>query len=107
MTGGEGALTRSRVTVLVDEQTASAAERLALTLEETGRGRIVGEPTQGKGRFQAARVLPGGVTVLVSKGQTLDRQGRPLQDRGLSPRERSLSGATDPGNGKRAPAPKN
>ena len=107
MTGGEGALTRSRVTVLVDEQTASAAERLAMTLEETGRGRIVGEPTQGKGRFQAARVLPGGVTVLVSKGQTLDRQGRPLQDRGLSPRERSMSGATGPGNGKRAPAPKN
>jgi C-terminal processing protease CtpA/Prc/Tfp pilus assembly protein PilF len=86
ITAGDGALTSSAVTVLVDEQTASAAERLALTLEETGRGRIVGDTTQGKGRFQASRVLPGGVTLLVSKGQTLDRAGRPVQDRGLSPR---------------------
>jgi C-terminal processing protease CtpA/Prc len=46
----------------------------------------VGDTTQGKGRFQASRVLPGGVTLLVSKGQTLDRAGRPVQDRGLSPR---------------------
>jgi C-terminal processing protease CtpA/Prc/Flp pilus assembly protein TadD len=106
-TGGEGALTSSPVTVLVDEQTASAAERLALTLEETGRGTIVGDPTQGKGRFQASRVLPGGVTVLVSKGQTLDRQGRPVQDRGLSPRRRSMNGANGSGKGMKAPAQKN
>jgi len=108
-TGGEGALTDSPITVLVDEQTASAAERLALTLKETGRGRIVGGATQGKGRFQASRVLPGGVTVLVSKGQTLDRQGRPVEDRGVATRQRSKSGSNG-SNGSddriRAPEPK-
>lgn len=102
-TGGKGALTDSSITVLVDEQTASAAERLALTLKETGRGRIVGETTRGKGRFQASRVLPGGVTVLVSKGQTLDRKGLPVQDRGVSPPRRPQVGTNEPAEGIRTP----
>jgi tetratricopeptide (TPR) repeat protein len=83
VTGGDGAVTRKPLTVLVDGQTASAAERLAGSLEAAGRAAVVGDPTYGKGLFQTSRVLPGGHTVLVSTGETLDRGGAPIQGRGV------------------------
>jgi len=83
ITGGEGAATRQPLTVLVDGQTASAAERLAGSLGAAGRAEIVGDPTYGKGLFQTSRVLPGGYMVLVSTGETLDRDGSPMQGRGV------------------------
>ncbi|MGH9797051.1 MAG: S41 family peptidase, partial [Candidatus Polarisedimenticolia bacterium] len=85
VTGGDGAATGSPITVLVDGQTASAAERLARTLQETGRGRLMGGSTLGKGLAQMARVLPGGATVLVSVAEMLGPDGRPIQGRGLAP----------------------
>ena len=85
VTGGEGALTDSPLTVLVDGQTGSAAERLARTLSDTGRGSLSGDPTFGKGKAQVSRVLPGGTTVLVSISEMLGPDGRPLQGQGLRP----------------------
>jgi C-terminal processing protease CtpA/Prc/Tfp pilus assembly protein PilF len=87
VTGGEGELTASPLVVLVDGQTASAAERLAQTLEATGRGKLVGDPSFGKGLAQVSRLLPGGATVLVSAGETLGPDGRPLQGHGVRPRD--------------------
>jgi tetratricopeptide (TPR) repeat protein len=89
ITGGEGALTDAPITVLVDAQTASAAERLAAGLEATGRGTIQGGETFGKGLFQNARILPGGYTVLVSAGEALGPDGRPIQGRGVRPRQKA------------------
>jgi len=86
VTRGDGALTGAPLTVLVDGQTASAAERLADSLESSGRAAIVGGSTFGKGLLQTSRVLPGGGTVLVSTGETLDRQGEPIQGRGVRAR---------------------
>jgi tetratricopeptide (TPR) repeat protein len=86
VTGGDGAVTDRPVTVLVDGQTGSAAERLAGSLDAAGRATVVGEPTLGKGTFQTSRVLPGGYTVLVSAGEGLGPDGRPIQGRGLQPR---------------------
>jgi C-terminal processing protease CtpA/Prc/predicted Zn-dependent protease len=83
--GGDGAIYDRPVTVLVDGQTASAAERLAASLEQAGRATLAGEPTFGKGLFQNARVLPGGHTVLVSAGEALGPDGQPIQKRGLRP----------------------
>jgi tetratricopeptide (TPR) repeat protein len=85
ITGGDGAATGSPISVLVDGQTASAAERLARTLQKTGRGRLLGGSTHGKGMAQMARVLPGGATVLVSVAEMLGPDGRPIQGRGLVP----------------------
>src|SRR5439155_1763160 len=62
VTGGDGAVTDSPLTVLVDGQTGSAAERLARALTNTGRASLAGDPTLGKGRAQVSRVLPGGTT---------------------------------------------
>ncbi len=83
--GGTGAINDRPVTVLVDGQTASAAERLAASLEQAGRATLAGDPTFGKGLFQNARVLPGGHTVLVSAGEGLGPGGQPIQKRGLRP----------------------
>ncbi len=96
VTGGDGALTDAPITVLVDGQTGSAAERLAGSLEATGRGTLVGDTTHGKGLFQNARVLPGGCTVLVSAGEALGPDGRPIQGRGLRPQQRNPSDAIPP-----------
>ena len=85
ITGGDGAQNDSPLTVLVDGQTASAAERLARTLESTGRGRLAGARTRGKGLAQVSRVLPGGATVLVSAAEMLGADGSPLQGHGLQP----------------------
>ena len=86
VTGGDGAITGAPITVLVDEQTASAAERLARTLQESGRATLEGTPTQGKGLAQMSRVLPGGMTVLISVAEMLGPDGRPIQGEGLNPR---------------------
>ena len=83
VTQGDGAVTQKPITVLVDGQTASAAERLADSLESAGRASLVGGATYGKGLYQTSRVLPGGCTVLVSTGETLDQQGAPIQGRGV------------------------
>ncbi len=88
ITGGDGAVTGSPLTVLVDGQTGSAAERLARTLSNTGRAALVGDTTFGKGRAQVSRVLPGGTTVLVSVSEMLGPDGQPLQGRGLRPKQR-------------------
>ena len=85
ITGGDGAIIEGRVVVLVDGQTASAAERLARTLEAAGRGVLIGDATYGKGRAQMTRILPGGYTVMVSAGEMLAPDGRPIQGRGLEP----------------------
>jgi len=83
VTQGDGAVTDKPITVLVDGQTASAAERLAGSLESAGRAEVVGGSTYGKGLYQTSRVLPGGCTVLVSTGESLDLQGAPIQGRGV------------------------
>jgi tetratricopeptide (TPR) repeat protein len=85
VTHGDGALTDLPVTVLVDGQTASAAERLACSLQASGRATVIGSPTYGKGIFQTSRILPGGHTVLVSTGESLQPGGRPIQGRGVRP----------------------
>jgi len=95
VTGGEGAATHQPITVLVDGQTASAAERLAGSLEASGRAEVLGDPTFGKGLFQTSRVLPGGFMVLVSAGETLDREGAPVQGRGVRV-NRAPAAPTDP-----------
>jgi hypothetical protein len=59
--------------VLVDGQTASAAEVLAITLREHRRAKVVGTTTFGKGTLQAL--------VRLSTGETTDDMGR-LKSRG-------------------------
>jgi tetratricopeptide (TPR) repeat protein len=96
VTGGDGAATAAPLTVLVDGQTASAAERLARTLASSGRARLFGAATHGKGLAQVSRVLPGGATVLVSVAEMLGPDGRPIQGRGLAPESGAPAPAPPP-----------
>jgi tetratricopeptide (TPR) repeat protein len=96
VTGGDGALIESPLIVLVDGQTGSAAERLARTLETTGRASLSGAATFGKGRAQISRVLPGGTTVLVTASEMLGPDRRPIQGKGLQPGKSVEPPAPDP-----------
>jgi tetratricopeptide (TPR) repeat protein len=82
---GAGIYPDRPLVVLVDEDTASAAEALAGMLQSTGRATVVGDQTRGKGVSQAVRLLPGGYSLLVTASRTFDAAGRPLQGRGVVP----------------------
>jgi carboxyl-terminal processing protease len=72
-TFADGIDTTTPITVLVDHNTASAAEVFTAALKENGRATIVGEQTFGKGIIQTIRELSdqnGGVAVTVARYET-------------------------------------
>ena len=76
----------SPLVVLVDGNTASAAEVFAAALKENGRATIAGEQTFGKGIIQTIRELSngnGGVAITVARYETpkhndINKQGVPV-----------------------------
>jgi carboxyl-terminal processing protease len=73
------------ITVLVDGQTASAAEILAAALADNGRAVVIGSETLGKGLVQTVTSLPDGGRLLVTWSRMLAPRGWPLQTLGLMP----------------------
>ncbi len=71
--------------VLVDGQTASAAEILAAALADNRRAVVVGSSTLGKGLVQAVTVLPDGGELFVTWSRVLAPRGWPLQSLGVIP----------------------
>ncbi len=71
---------RHKMAVLVNAQSYSAAEMVALTIQAYGEGRLFGEPTGGALTFPGQENLPGGVTLFFPAGLTLDAKGK-LPDR--------------------------
>jgi carboxyl-terminal processing protease len=72
--------------VLVDGETASAAEVLAGALKENGRATLVGAPTYGKGSIQCPVALdriPAGIWITVAKFYSPTNQ--PYNGRGVTP----------------------
>jgi carboxyl-terminal processing protease len=69
--------------VLVDEASASAAEIVAGALQDTGRARVVGQPTFGKGVFQEIVELPNGGALDITVGQYFTPKGRNLGGGGV------------------------
>jgi carboxyl-terminal processing protease len=72
--------------VLVDGDTASAAEVLAGALKENGRATLVGAPTYGKGSIQCPvglQKIPAGIWITVAKFYSPTNQ--PYNGRGVSP----------------------
>jgi carboxyl-terminal processing protease len=75
----------ARIAVLVDGQTASAAEILAAALADDGRAVVIGSETLGKGLVQTITSLPDGGELFVTWSRVLAPRGWPLQSLGVMP----------------------
>lgn len=71
--------------VLVDAQTASAAEVLTAALQEQGRAKVVGTGTFGKGSIQNLIYLPGGGVLSLTSAYFYTPSGRKLHKKGIVP----------------------
>ena len=80
--------------VLVDGQTASAAEILASALADDGRAVVIGSETLGKGLVQTVVSLPDGGELYVTWSRVLAPKGWPLQGLGLMPQICTSNGTT-------------
>jgi carboxyl-terminal processing protease len=73
------------IAVLVDGQTASAAEILAAALADDRRAVVIGSTTLGKGLVQTLTQLPDGGELFVTWSRVLAPRGWPLQTLGVMP----------------------
>ncbi len=71
--------------VLVDGQTASAAEILAAALSDNRRAVVIGSATLGKGLVQTLTTLPDGGELFITWSRVLAPRGWPLQTLGVIP----------------------
>lgn len=72
------------IAVLVDGGTASAAEVLALALQQGKRGIVVGTPTRGKGSVQTLFPLSEGKSLKLTTGYYQDVQGNSIHLKGVA-----------------------
>jgi carboxyl-terminal processing protease len=83
---GEGADRFSGpLVVLVDENTASAAEIVASALQYYERATVVGQPTFGKGSVQRVYEFASGESLRLTVAEWFTPEGKPLQDVGVTP----------------------
>ena len=74
-----GLFTTGRVTVMVDEESASASEVVSGALQDNDRALIVGRRTFGKGLVQREFVLGDGSSVLLTTARYYTPSGRSIQ----------------------------
>ena len=80
-----GAAVGVPLTILVDQGTASAAEILAAALHDHDRGKLVGQPTYGKGTVQTFYDLEDGSGLKLTTARYLTPKGNFLESKGLMP----------------------
>lgn len=73
--------------VLVNNNTASAAEVLTGALQDSGVGYVIGETTYGKGVIQNVLSLPSGDAFKITTGHYLTRGGHDINNKGIEPDE--------------------
>ncbi len=92
------AITELPLAVIVNSNTASAAEVVAASLQDNNRAIVVGQSTMGKGSVQIMRELSFGGAISYTVAQYLTPNGRELDGTGVSPSvvtTKTESGATD------------
>jgi len=82
---GGGAATEIPMAVLVDGNTASAAEIIAGAVRDNGRGILVGERTFGKGSVQVTERLSDGASLRVTTSRWYTPSGHGIDRQGLTP----------------------
>lgn len=94
-----GALVNEPMVVLVNEWSASAAELVAGALQDSGRARLVGQTTFGKGIVQTILDLPNGAGMKLTTMRYYTPKGRSIQATGITPDvlvERPVAADTPP-----------
>lgn len=76
--------------VLINRDTASAAEILAAAIQSYGVGTVIGEPSFGKGTFQEVIHLPAGGALDLTIGEYLTADGVSLTGEGVQPDARAV-----------------
>ena len=76
--------------VLINRDTASAAEILAAAIQSYDVGTIVGEPSFGKGTFQEVIRLPAGGALDLTIGEYLTADDVSIARKGVQPDERGV-----------------
>ena len=71
--------------VLINGQSASAAELVAMALRDSDRAVVVGSLSFGKGLLQTVTDLPNGGTLFVSWSRIVSPEGQPLHGNGVMP----------------------
>jgi carboxyl-terminal processing protease len=71
--------------VLQDRRSASAAELLAVALQDSGRARIIGERSFGKGTVQEVMGLPDGSVLTLTVARYFSPSDRLIDGRGVEP----------------------
>lgn len=82
-TQGDAAVPRAPLVVLVDRNTASAAEIVAGALQDHERAKVIGTRTFGKGVFQQIIELSNGGALDITAGQYFTPDGRNLGGQGV------------------------
>lgn len=77
--------TNKNYLVLVNGNTASAAEILASAIQDSGVGKLIGTQTYGKAVVQRTYTLANGSCYKLTSGQYLTRNGRKINKTGLTP----------------------
>ena len=71
--------TTTPITVLIDQQSASAAEIVAGVLQDYDRGVLIGKSTYGKGLVQVTRTLPYNTRLILTTAKYYIPSGRSIQ----------------------------
>lgn len=84
-TSGKEALFKGNLAILVDGDTASAAEVLAAGLQDQSRAVIIGTRTFGKGTIQDIYKLSNDGTIVLTTHQFFTPSGKAIHKRGVKP----------------------
>lgn len=79
--------TKYNLAVLVNENTASAAEVLASAVQDSGAGILIGDKTFGKGVIQQMYEIWDGCAFKVTTGKYYTRNGKDINGNGIEPDE--------------------
>ena len=76
---------KCKIYILINKETASAAEILASSLHENGRALLIGEPSYGKGTVQTIVPLKDGSAIKFTTSIYITPSGNSLDENGLKP----------------------
>ena len=81
----QGKLLSLPMLVLINKGSASASEIVAGAIQDTKRGKLLGDQSFGKGTIQDTKDLPGGTGIHITTAKWLTPTGRWIHNMGLTP----------------------